>query len=397
MKFATNDLIFDTLVDTTKIYVSMNHKFTIRKMDGNPKRGLIYLYATGNKEVARINLDIHLDVKNWNSKKQRIVLNDKHSNDLNLILDNIYSKIISIKTSYRLAEKVLTPKKLEKELKQNLSRVSFLAFFKQALESERSLMEHGSYKRHLAVYHKLGFWKNDILFSDIDYHFFEDYKKHFIKKGNALTTINSNIISMRKFIRIAIRHGIKIGIDLDDIKIGSTRGNRFSLSAIEFKKCFKYYTSDFIEESNKLVLGYFLFSCVTGLRISDVQKLTRTNLYEDYITFVSKKTKTDQSITLNLLAKDIINNCDELFIKKFSDPYINLKLKTIASFLGITKKVTFHVARHTFATNYLRAGGSITNLQKLLGHRKIEMTMIYSHIVNQEANDDIFRLDDLLR
>jgi site-specific recombinase XerD len=63
--------------------------------------------------------------------------------------------------------------------------------------------------------------------------------------------------------------------------------------------------------------------------------------------------------------------------------------------LKIQKKVSFHVARHTFATSFLRAGGQVEKLQKLLGHSDIKQTMIYVHIVQADANAEIFLLDNL--
>ncbi len=109
---------------------------------------------------------------------------------------------------------------------------------------------------------------------------------------------------------------------------------------------------------------------------------------------VGNKGNKDKNISLIDLAKKVINHEPKLFVEKFSDQYLNRELKIILRAIGITKKVTFHVSRHTFATNYLRAGGSVEKLKKLLGHSKIETTMIYVHIVNSEANEDIFRLDN---
>ncbi|MNY74644.1 Tyrosine recombinase XerD [compost metagenome] len=63
--------------------------------------------------------------------------------------------------------------------------------------------------------------------------------------------------------------------------------------------------------------------------------------------------------------------------------------------LKIQKKVTFHVARHTFATSFLRAGGQVEKLQLLLGHSDINQTMIYSHIVQADANAEVFLIDNL--
>jgi integrase len=128
-----------------------------------------------------------------------------------------------------------------------------------------------------------------------------------------------------------------------------------------------------------------------------VQQLSRSNFNDDYVTFVSEKTDKDQSIALNMTCRKIIAQCPSLFFKKYADQHINDELKKIMLFLRINKKVTFHVARHTFATSFLRAGGKVEKLQRLLGHKTIEQTMIYVHIVQADANAEIYLLDNLLQ
>jgi site-specific recombinase XerD len=62
----------------------------------------------------------------------------------------------------------------------------------------------------------------------------------------------------------------------------------------------------------------------------------------------------------------------------------------------INKNVSFHISRHTFATNYLLSGGNVVNLQKLMGHSKIEETMIYVHIVESLQEKEIMSMDEIL-
>ena len=134
---------------------------------------------------------------------------------------------------------------------------------------------------------------------------------------------------------------------------------------------------------------------MTGLRISDIQQINRKNLMDNYVSFVAKKSKKDQSIAMNLNAQKIVAHEPLLFEKKFADQHINDELKKIMKNLKIHKKVTFHVARHTFATSFLRAGGQVEKLQRLLGHSDIKQTMIYAHIVQADANSEVFLLDSL--
>lgn len=390
-----SERVFDTLLDTTKIYVSMKEKFTIRSYKNAQGRSPLSLHITGDSKRERILLNINVNPKEWDLKKERLIPLSRENQDVNLILDNIKSKLTEIKTSYRLADRVLTPEHLKKEFLNGMPRIRFTSFFEMALEEEKVLITKGSYNRYRSVLKKIKAYDDDVTFMDINEEWFDKFKKHLKGIGNQSTTVAGNIAAVKKFLALAIKSGIRLRVNLDEIKVGSTKGNRTSLTAFELKRCAGYYFSDYINPPHRLILGYFLFSCMTGLRISDVQKLTRNNFVDDYITFVSEKTNKDSSIAMNMNARKIINHEPLLFEKKFADQHINDELKKIMLLLKINKSVSFHVARHTFATSFLRAGGQVEKLQRLLGHSDISQTMIYVHIVQADANAEIFLLDSL--
>ncbi len=392
---AIAERVFDTLVDTNKIYVSMKDKFSIRAYKNAEGKSPISLHLSGDYKRERISLNINVNPKEWDSKKERLIFLSKENKDVNLILDNIKSKLTAIKTSYRLADRVLTPEGLKKEFLNGMPRVRFTAFYDMMLEEEKVLMEPGSYKRYKSVLRKLKIYDDNVTFQDIDHSWFDKFIKHHRRLGNESTTVAGNIAAIKKFLGLAVKAGIKLSVNLDEVKVGSTKGNRTSLTTAELKRCAGYYFSPYIPDSYRLILGYFLVSCMTGLRISDIQSLRRSNFIDNYISFVSKKTKKDQTIQMNMKAREILEHEPLLFEKKFADQHINDELKKIMLHLKIQKKVTFHVARHTFATSFLRAGGQIEKLQLLLGHSDINQTMIYSHIVQADANAEIFLIDAL--
>jgi integrase/recombinase XerD len=395
-----DNLIFDTRIDTHKIYVSMKTTFIPRNYD---KEFLpLYLHITGLGKRERLLLDIEIQKKLWNKKKQRVnfntiedIVQKKRLEDINLIIDNIESKITNIKTVYRLSEIVLTPKKLKQELLEDLPRVNFCSFCQHALIEQKQILEPGTYRKLQSVLNKLKKYNDQVIFSDLNLNWFESYRIHLSKIGNQKTTINSNIKSLKKFLRIALKTGIKIPCNMDDIKAGSTLGTRISLEPYELKKIKEYFDSDFIYKSHKTIVAYFLFSCVTGLRFADVMQIEREAVQGDFIQFRAEKVNKMQTITLNLKAKELIAQDETLFVKRFTNEYVNRELKVIMRNLSIKKKVTFHVSRHTFATSFLRAGGKIEKLQLLLGHSDLRQSMIYNHIVAAEANKEIFLLDTL--
>lgn len=394
MIFTPSDVIFDTLTVTQKIYGTMKTRFCLRndvQVDGKCP---IYLYIGGNQR--RINLKIYIVPQFWLRDKKRAKPVNSELADINLLLDNIEAKLTNIKTVYRLSETPLTAEQLEIEFLNKLSKVNFVAFFKTALEIERAKLTKGSFDRHQSVYKKLMTFNPYIGFNEINIQWFDKYRSYLkLKLKNQDTTIAANMASLKKFLMIAQDNGVKLMFDLKKLDVGDTKGNRVYLNEQELEKLFKFYKSEFINESYKLIVGYFLFSCMTGLRISNVQKLNRKDLLANDFSFVTAKSKTDKNIMLNQKAKEIINHCDNLFLIKFSDQHLNKELRKVTRSIGITKHVSFHVARHTFATLFLKMGGKVEMLQMLLGHSTITQTMVYVHIVQLEANKEIFLLDKL--
>lgn len=149
----------------------------------------------------------------------------------------------------------------------------------------------------------------------------------------------------------------------------------------------------------------FLFSCFTGLRISDIRQLKWSNIIcsngRYHIELVMQKTKESHYIKLSNYAlewlpkKENQKPTDLVFSTLPSLPFINTSLTKWVEKTGITKHITFHCARHTFATLNLTSGVDLYTTSKLLGHKDIKTTTIYAKIIDQkkdEAVDSVSRL-----
>ncbi|MFY0481481.1 phage integrase SAM-like domain-containing protein [Flavobacterium sp. PLA-1-15] len=361
----------------------------------------LYLDVAGNYERERIPLEIDINAKLFDQKKQRLDKKHPNAQDLNLLLEKITSKCSDIKIHFRLNDILLTPKLFREAWTGGLSRVNFVAYFEKKLEDDRhNYGSKGTYRRYQAVGFKLKKFNPHIPFNTIDDKFFESFRNWLaVKKRNKKTTQNSNIIVLKKFLRLAQKDGIKLMLDLDDVKGGSMVGNRAYLNPEELLKLFKFYEGSKINYSERLTLGYFLFSCMTAMRLSDVMKTDRCDLSFNEIAFVNTKTTKDQNLKLNLKAQEIVTGNEDLFVEKYTPEAMNRLLKVIAKKCKIKKTISFHVARHTFATCFLRKeiGGDVQSLQKLLKHSKITTTMIYVHILETEANEQVFFMDKLFK
>ena len=212
---------------------------------------------------------------------------------------------------------------------------------------------------------------------------------------NNKQTRNGNIKIVKKYLRFAERIGVKLNFDLRDIEAGPTKGDKEYLFPNEVKNLYSYFSSKFIPEQTKIILGYFLFSCFTGLRFGDTLAINRRDIKSGSFKIVNQKTKKQQFLNLNTKAISIIDSCPNLFIKKYTNQHVNDELKTIAKSVGISQNLHYHMSRYTFATSYIRLGGDIYDLMLLLNHSSVEQTKEYVRLVNSEKNRNADLLDNL--
>ena len=142
----------------------------------------------------------------------------------------------------------------------------------------------------------------------------------------------------------------------------------------------------------------FLFSCFTGLRLSDVINLRWSDITSDNGQYKAsiriEKTRRPMTITLNKTAlKYMPPRKDDFVFNLPTSPAICKGLRTWAKAAGIDKHITFHTARHTFATTQLTLGTDIYTVSKLLGHTNVATTQIYAEIIDKKKEESIMEMD----
>lgn len=377
-----------------KVYNKIRIKSEYVRSDGT---SAIYLDLRIDKNRRKIPLDISIEPKRFNLKRQRINGSSKQVKDYNILIEKALSEISNIELSFRLSNKKLDLDTLLKEYYNPTPNYDFLKFYEYELERQEKFLKKGTYRQQKSCLNKLQAWKTHIPFSDINEQLINELKlycKNVLKNEN--TTIATTLKNFKKYLHVANKKGIYTNLKFDDIKVAVHKGNRTYLDKTELRKLYEYYKNKYTNETHKLVLAKFLFSAFTSLRISDIQTITRENIIADFLVYKSSKTEKLNKIKLNESALKFIQPEGELFLDDFTPEYINRQLKIITSMVGIRKKVTFHVARHTFATNFISGGGNVVNLQHIMSHSNIRETMIYVHIVNRMLNDEISLLDNIL-
>lgn len=160
----------------------------------------------------------------------------------------------------------------------------------------------------------------------------------------------------------------------------------------------------------ELVRDIFIFSCYTGLSYVDVKKLSKDNIVrgiDGNYWIKTKRAKTDSSSNITILSNAFsiiqkykthpdIENSNKV-IPILSNQRMNSYLKEIADLCGITKNLTFHLARHTFATTVtLTNGVPIESVSKMLGHKSLKTTQHYAKILDRKVRDDMAILKEKL-
>jgi site-specific recombinase XerD len=354
----------------------------------------VQIFLNGIKKIFPLNLSVK--VVDFDKAKQRVSGKFANHKDYNLIIEKFLADINTIEINYRLSSLVLDIEKLTTELLNPSSRICFIAFWDEELSRQKPLLKAGTYRQQKSALEKLKKYTEHLYFYEIDKKKVEDIRIFLkAKMKNEENTISTFFKNFKKYLNIAIDRGIKTALNSSDIKRPNFKSHRTFLMPDDINTLYKYWKSEFINEAHKNILSKFLFSCFTGLRISDIKKIEEDNIIGDYLVFVSEKTGKLQRIQMNESAKKFIES-PKPFNSNYTDEYTNRTLKDICKICGITKRVTYHVSRHTFATNFIIAGGNVTVLQKLLGHSKIEDTMIYVHIAESITDIEILNLDTIL-
>lgn len=155
-----------------------------------------------------------------------------------------------------------------------------------------------------------------------------------------------------------------------------------------------------------LVKDLFLFSCYTGLAYIDASKLTKDNIHigiDKNKWIIKNREKTDICSRIPLLpqAEAIIEKYNGnpkssntgTLLPMLSNQKMNAYLKEIADTCGVNKEITFHVARHTFATTVTLGNGvPIETVSKMLGHKKLQTTQIYAKVLDNKISDNMAAL-----
>lgn len=378
-------------------------KFQPRKDRAN-KNGYypIYLYANVNGKVKYFTLNHFIPLKAWNEKKQEVSVTFPKWNTINDDIARYRDKALRMRIAADEASEMISLYQFEKVFRGGAKDLKdIFSFIVDDIEEFSNTYSKATIKTFESESRKLKKFRENLKFQEITPLFWKQYDSYLITLKNNENTRWKAFRTIKIFINKAIQNGILKADPLIGVKVKKPEGNRLSLTIDELKKLESVYTG-IMTKKNKKVLKYFLFSCFTAMRYSDVKNLIHSNIFlgteNSYISFVQQKTSSPLIIPIGgkaLRYLPIEGLPDESVFKVYSNQITNKILKDIMKLSQINKSISFHCARHTYATIALELSGDIALVGNMCGHKKISSTQIYAK-VSENAKINLTGLMDAM-
>lgn len=315
---------------------------------------------------------------------------------------NIANGILSTRINQVRKSEIYSP--LEKQLLKQLEydRIDFIEYFKQTTRKRKgaNLKTWQSVEKYLRKY-----FPNGLKFGDIDEKTIEGFRDYLLTaksiRSDKATLSQNTASSYFNKVKATLRQAFKERILREDIN--------GRIDAIEDKETRREYLN--IEELKRLIetpcedeilKRASLFSALTGLRFSDILKLKGSEVKNDdqgySLQFTQQKTQGIETHYISSeaysLLGDFKNDDSRVFEGLRYSAYSNKRLAKWIGLAGITKDITFHNFRHTYATLQLQHGTDIYTVSKLLGHKSLKTTQIYAKVVDEAKRkaSDVIKL-----
>ena len=360
-------------------------------------KALLQIEAYLEKRKIYFSTHIYLSPEQWDNKR-KLIRKHPHAEALNYQVKEFLIQLESKELSLWKEGKIITLESLKEEFSLPKEK-SFLNFVKKDIDASRN--KESTKLNLLSTYTLLSKFKSHIDFKELTHPFILDFEKYLFENGLQINTVAKHMKHFKTFVNLAIDKGYLAFNDYPfrRYRIKTLKAKHTFLLPDELKQLESLELS-----GRKLVykhsLEAFLFCCYTGLRYSDFTHLSDKNIVfiekQPWIVFTTIKTGTEVRLPLTLLFEGKAwkllykhqNHLDEFFCIK-ANSTVNKELIRIGKLAGIQKHFSFHSARHTNATLLIYKGVNITTVQKLLGHRNISTTQIYSEVMASTIVNDL--------
>jgi integrase len=383
----------------------------------------IYLRIVVNRTRCELALKRVIDKKDWNTDKGAARPKTPALKQLNGYLEEVRAKLVSHYQQLNLSGDYLTAEMLKNsylgktaagEEKMTLSRLVAMHNEMMGKTLEPGTMKnYKSTAIYLRNYMNLKYDAGDIFLKDLTYQFITGFewfiRNNPLKEGDPCTTNGTmkHLERLKKMVTWAYKNE---WIDKDPFIAYKLRFKRHEMEFLDKDELARIEGRELENPMLRRVRDLFIFSCYTGLAYIDLIMLKPSNIMTGadgmlWIRTSRKKTEIPVNVPLLRPALAILEKFRgadeagrwEALFPKVSNQEMNRSLKLIGEICEIKKRLTFHLARHTFATTVtLLNGVPIETISKLLGHTKLATTMIYAHVMQSKIGMDMLLLQKKL-
>ncbi|MPM10135.1 Tyrosine recombinase XerD [bioreactor metagenome] len=364
------------------------------KKDGT---SALYLTVTIDRKIKRYQLPYYVDPTKWDDNRGQFKGTSPLACQVNTYVLDQLSRANSILIEIQNNKRNLNFKEFEVIYLNKSDRNDFYAFVDQHIADNVGKCSEIYLKQLKGEKTKLQKFRPKLSFQEIDRKFLIDYEQYMrVDLGNKTNTVYKTFKRLKTIIHEAMRQDPNLlrQSPFAQYKLHQDPVNRMHLSREELEKLYSMRN----EFSGKVfnVVNYFLFSCYTGLRYQDIKDLQWKNIQGDHIALVMHKTLEQIIIPLIDRSQELLpdrGRPDESVFQILSNQKTNDYLKLAIEKAGINKNISFHCARHTFATVALNSDIPLEVVQKLLGHSMIRTTQIYAKIVNKTIFEQMKKME----
>jgi len=385
----------------------VNFLIFCRKNRKNKLYSDLFVRITVRRSRSEFSLKKTIESKLWNSDTQQLQSKSIEARQINSCLQNVKAKLQRIANHLEEKGEFITPNLIKTYyMGEGSNEKTLIALIDYHQKKMQSSLAHGTLKNYkttktyLVEFLHQEFNNSDIYLKQIKYKFILDFE-YFLSEKPTLSNngIMKHLERFKKLMNFA--HTLE-WIEKNPIKKFKLKFDSVDMGYLSEKELYKIQQAELKREPLIINRDIFIFSCYTGLAYIDVYNLTEENLVagidgKKWISFKRKKTKTSVKVPLLDVAYDIvkkykghkkIKDTDKL-LPVYSNQKTNQYIKEVAKTLKIKKKLSFHMARHTFATTVTLANGMpIETVSKMLGHTKLATTQIYARVIDSKIADD---------
>lgn len=389
----------------------------------NTKNNQALLYARINVNQKRVNISLKrkISIRIWNPLLKKAKGNSAEAQQINQYLTQVDSQLFQIYQDLKYRNQLITAHLIKSiflgESENHKTLKELIEYHSNKIKNtlaSGTIKNFGITENYVSKFLEQKRNTTDIYLYQLDYKFicdFENYLHSYWPKGHpkamGQNTVMKHIQRLRKIVTLAYHLEWLQKDPFIRWKPTFEKTERQFLSANELSNIETYILP---LERLERVRDLFVFSCYTGISYSDIMKLTKNNIHigidgNNWIITKRIKTKTPVKVPILEKAQELIDKYKNHPITQISNTLfptitnekLNSYLKEVANFCGIKKNLTFHMARHTFATTVtLTNGVPIETVSKLLGHTKLTTTQIYARVIEQKVSEDMSVLKQIL-